>query len=152
MKLLVTGGRDFDDEPFVYRTLDFAHRRFKGFTSLVHGKARGLDNIADAWAKSRGVEPIPYPANWDNLGKKAGPVRNQKMWTEEYINQTPLNKIDIVLSFPGGDGTDNMTEIAITQQRLEFFVPVYKVYANGLRLLNQRALIHHTHWLAGGTD
>jgi len=37
---------------------------------------------------------------WDELGKKAGPLRNQRMLDE--------GKPDLVVAFPGGGGTKDM--------------------------------------------
>ena len=52
---------------------------------LIHGNARGADRMADAWAWCRGVPREPYEVpqgEWDELGKKAGPLRNQRMLDE----------------------------------------------------------------------
>jgi hypothetical protein len=38
--------------------------------------ARGADTLAEEWAKVRG---IPCTADWDDLGRKAGPIRNAQM-------------------------------------------------------------------------
>jgi hypothetical protein len=39
-------------------------------------------------------------AEWESLGRKAGPIRNQRMLTE--------GKPALVVAFPGGKGTANM--------------------------------------------
>lgn len=108
-RLLVTGGRDYNNVDECWALLDRAHKQFT-ITHLIHGDARGLDRLADGWALARGVQPVRCPALWDyykNTGggkNPAGPIRNQFM-AELYP--------DMVLAFPGGSGTANMVEQAL---------------------------------------
>lgn len=103
MKLLVCGGRDFDDEGFIHSTL-FALRESNPFHLLIHGNARGADRIAGEWARSQyGVQEVVCPANWYLHGNRAGFMRNQAM-----LELGP----DIVLAFPGGTGTRMMVKLA----------------------------------------
>ena len=106
MRVLVCGGRDFDDARLMNSVLDRLHTE-NFFTVLIHGNARGADRIADAWACRRGVPREPYgvpQGEWDELGKKAGPLRNQRMLDE--------GKPDMVVAFPGGGGTKDMVRRA----------------------------------------
>ena len=96
MKVIVTGGRDYDERAFVYETLDTIHRNV-GITLLIEGGARGADRLGRDWAKSRGVPFLTYEADWDNQGKAAGMIRNRLMLKE--------NKEALVVAFPGGSGT-----------------------------------------------
>ena len=104
---LVTGGRDFDDEDFVFATLD-AVRMSTDFKFLVHGGARGLDRTADRWALNRGgVTVRRYPVtrdDWERQGKSAGRNRNRLMFDE--------NDPGVVVVFPGGSGTAHAASIA----------------------------------------
>jgi hypothetical protein len=51
--------------------------------TIIHGDCpTGVDAIADAWARRRsdeGIQVRAWPAEWDRLGKAAGPVRNSNM-------------------------------------------------------------------------
>jgi len=70
MRVLVCGGRDFDDVGLMISVLDRLHTE-KSFTVLIHGNARGADRIADDWAWRRGVPREPYglpQGEWDELG------------------------------------------------------------------------------------
>ena len=107
MRVLVCGGRDFDDVGLIISVLDRLHTE-KSFTMLIHGNARGADRIADAWASRTGVPREPYglpQGEWDELGKKAGPLRNQRMLEE--------GKPDLVVAFPGGGGTKDIVRRAV---------------------------------------
>ena len=81
MRLLVSGGRDFDDVEFIVTHLNKLHKA-RGITELVHGAARGVDTIAAFWAEEVGARPIPVRPEWrdDNgkLDKQAGKRRNQQ--------------------------------------------------------------------------
>ena len=116
MRVLVCGGRDFDDVGLMISVLDRLHTE-KSFTVVIHGNSRGADSIADAWASRRGVAREPYGlprGEWDELGKKAGPLRNQQMLDEA--------KPDLVVAFPGGGGTKDLVRRAVKAR-----VPLHEV-------------------------
>ena len=106
MRVLVTGGRLFDDAAFVYSELDRLNRERGPFALLIHGGAPGVDLIADEWAADHGVQPVECRALWDyweGKGRKkiAGAVRNRAMlWLKPHM----------VIAFPGGNGTADMLE------------------------------------------
>lgn len=104
MKILVCGGRDFRDRDKLVEILDCIHT-LTPITYLVHGDAYGADRFADWWAIRSTVTPLAYPANWDKYGKAAGPIRNRQM-----LDENP--DIRLVVAFPGGVGTKNMTVLA----------------------------------------
>jgi hypothetical protein len=56
--------------------------------------------MAEWWAEGIGVRCDVYEADWISLGRKAGPIRNQRMLEE--------GKPDLVMAFPGGRGTADM--------------------------------------------
>jgi hypothetical protein len=71
---------------------------------VIAGGARGADTIAAEWAEHRGIPAEVYMADWERLGRKAGPIRNQRMLDDGGPN--------LVVAFPGGTGTAGMTGIA----------------------------------------
>lgn len=98
MKVLVFGGREFQDRKFLFDTLDALHKS-QPFTHVIHGAYKGADALADEWAMRRGVQPVRCPANWDWFGPPAGPIRNRSM--------LELNP-DYWVAFTGGVGTADM--------------------------------------------
>lgn len=102
IRVLVCGGRDYDNKIGVFSILGATHDTL-GIQTVIHGNARGADSLAYDWARENGVEVIPCPADWEIHGKAAGPVRNQKM-----IQYKP----DLVIAFPGGKGTKDMVDKA----------------------------------------
>lgn len=102
-RVLVCGGRDFDDHDFLWRVLDEIHYGMN-ITMLIHGAARGADSIASSWADNRHVKQVGMPAEWRIYGRGAGVVRNAKM--------LKILKPNLVIAFFGGRGTANMVKIA----------------------------------------
>ena len=99
MKVLVCGGRDFDNFSFLSDELDKI-----GITHLIHGGAEGADTLAGEWAYMNNIICTRYPALWHIYGKSAGPMRNQQMLDH--------GRPDLVVAFPGGKGTAHMVSIA----------------------------------------
>lgn len=46
---------------------------------VVSGTARGADQAGEAWAEREGLPVERFPADWDEHGKAAGPIRNEEM-------------------------------------------------------------------------
>lgn len=123
MRVLVCGGRMFGEVPrdtpicerprisavareharLIWDTLD-TFRVDGKLTVLIHGACRtGADFHADRWARNCLVPVEAFAAKWrvnGKLDRSAGPRRNQQM-----IND---GKPDLVIAFPGGDGTADM--------------------------------------------
>ena len=104
MRVLVCGGRDFDDEALLTKILDELNE-LHHFTALIEGDARGADQLAGKWAEARGIEHLVFPANWKKYRAAAGPIRNKQMLDE--------GMPDLVIAFPGGKGTANMIQQAL---------------------------------------
>lgn len=98
-RVLVCGGRYFDDYSFLASELDSLSP-----SVVIHGGARGADTLAHRWAQNHCVPIERYPADWDRYGRAAGPIRNVEMLAK--------SQPDVVLAFPGGDGTAHMVKIA----------------------------------------
>lgn len=103
MRLLVCGGRDYADRENVFRALDELHRE-PGIAVVIHGAAKGADELAAEWAKARGIEQETYPADWKKHGRAAGPIRNGEMLRD--------SRPDALLAFSGGPGTADMVKKA----------------------------------------
>jgi hypothetical protein len=119
MIVLVCGGRNYgrvkmgtpawmrpdaakqaDRERFMLReALDQIHRS-RRFTKVIDGAASGADGLAHEWAKSKGIKTQRFRADWRLQGRAAGPIRNAQMLRD--------GNPDLVIAFPGGDGTADM--------------------------------------------
>jgi len=82
IKVIVCGGRDFDDYKLLENTLDrlYADKEIQ----VVSGHAAGADILGEMYAKKFGLELKKFPAKWSKFGAMAGPVRNAEM--ADYAN------------------------------------------------------------------
>lgn len=98
MVVIVSGGRNYKERSRVFEILDKVHTEIGKITVLKHGACpTGADAYASDWAQStEGVQEKTFPANWNKLGKSAGPIRNADMIR---------SGADFVILFPGGKGT-----------------------------------------------
>ena len=103
MRVLVCGGREYDDWSTICWALD-PYSGNKPPATIIQGGAKGADFLAKVWAKYMGVSWEEYPADWKKHGKAAGGIRNQQMLDE--------GKPDLVIAFPGGTGTADMVHRA----------------------------------------
>lgn len=104
MRVLVCGGRDYQNLNELFYHMDFVHA-VSPISLIIHGKAQGADTLAGRWATSRSIPIKEFPADWSNLDKAAGPIRNAQMIRE--------GKPELVIAFKGGPGTADMIRKAI---------------------------------------
>lgn len=74
MKTIIAGSRTITD-------IDEALNNFNDWTitEVVSGCARGVDKLGEVWATTNNIPIKRFPADWNNLGKSAGYVRNHQM-------------------------------------------------------------------------
>ncbi len=137
MKVLVTGGRDYQNRVQVFVSLDIIHA-LRPIEIVIHGacgwngdetdvtgvlylgEMTGADRWADEWAIARKVRLERVPARWTSFGGQGGPIRNGEM-----LDLKP----DIVVAFPGGAGTANCCRQARARR-----ITVYDAVGGQLRL------------------
>ncbi len=90
MKVIIAGGRDFDDYELLRKHCDdFFWNALSDDIEIVSGcqvstdkdtgQKYGADYLGEQYAKDNGYPIKPFPANWDKYGKSAGPIRNEEM-------------------------------------------------------------------------
>lgn len=101
MRVLVCGSRHFND----YEKLKDVLASLP-ISELIHGDARGADRLGARYAKSNSIPCRSFPADWEQYGKRAGPIRNSQMLRE--------GRPEMVVAFlaPGSRGTQNMIDQA----------------------------------------
>lgn len=92
-RLLVTGSRYYQNRDAVERALLIAFDMLDsdGPRILVQGGAHGADSLSAEVAREQGWEIEQHKADWENLGRKAGALRNITM-----LDTQP----DVVIGFP----------------------------------------------------
>jgi hypothetical protein len=86
MVVLVCGSRFYADYAKVYDCLNRLD-----VSLVIAGGCRGADALAARAAKACGYPFREFPADWQQFGKSAGPIRNQRMLDE--------GKPDLVVAF-----------------------------------------------------
>jgi len=110
LHVLVCGGRDYQNVEQLYKVLDWVDGSWESadsigpISTIISGHARGADQLAEKYANEKNIPLEVYPAEWDVYGKSAGVIRNQEMLDE--------GQPDLVVAFPGGNGTAHMVKIA----------------------------------------
>lgn len=81
MRILITGSRNFKDRDLMFMVLhQFSEQHKEEEVTIVHGKCpTGADRLAGEVARELGYKVEEHPANWEQYGKSAGPIRNQAM-------------------------------------------------------------------------
>lgn len=84
-KIIIAGGRDFNDYELLKAKMDFflKNKIKEGIKIyIVSGVAKGSDSLGERYARERGYSIISFPANWDRYGLRAGYLRNAEMLAE----------------------------------------------------------------------
>jgi hypothetical protein len=79
MRILVTGDRFWYCHVLDADILRRLRDRYGPDIVIVHGAATGVDESFATAAKGLGIATEPHPADWDRLGRMAGPIRNGEM-------------------------------------------------------------------------
>lgn len=106
MRVLICGSRGWSD-PLPINAVIAGHDVLAEGANekliIIHGDAPGADRLAKRLGHQWGAQVIDEPAQWDRYGKRAGPIRNQKMLDD--------HKPDVVYAFRShgkSNGTDDM--------------------------------------------
>lgn len=101
MRVLVCGSRHFNDLGLLTRVLDDLE-----IDELIEGGARGTDALARTYAEVLAIPVREFQADWNQFGKRAGPLRNIQMLKD--------GRPDLVVAFlaPDSKGTAHMIKIA----------------------------------------
>jgi hypothetical protein len=106
-RVLVCGDRNWKDYNAIHDVIKDWQEKY-GIDIILEGEAQGADTMARAVAMWLDIPFKPFPAEWKQYGKAAGPIRNKRMLDE--------GKPDVVLAFhddlDNSLGTKNMITIA----------------------------------------
>lgn len=103
MKIVIAGGRDFNDYELLKSSCDLLFKSYED-VEIVSGTARGADSLGEQYANEMGYSIKRFPADWDKFKKAAGYIRNEQM--AEYA--------DCLVAFYDGSskGTTHMINLA----------------------------------------
>lgn len=78
MRVIIAGGREFNDYPMLKAKCDEVLSGISGI-EVVSGGARGTDRLGERYAKEKGYPTKIFLADWIAFGKPAGHIRNREM-------------------------------------------------------------------------
>jgi hypothetical protein len=101
VNVLVCGSRDWPS----FDVIAYALRQLPRGSTVLHGAARGADQMAGTLARGLGFYVWEFPADWRGQGRRAGILRNLAM-----LDTEP----DLVLAFQrnGSRGTQHTIDEA----------------------------------------
>ncbi len=101
-RVIVAGSRSFNDYTALQIACDklLAKKMQTHNIVIISGTARGADSLGEKYALERGYAVERFPADWQQYGKTAGPIRNRLM----------ADNADALIVFWDGQskGTQNM--------------------------------------------
>lgn len=111
MKTAIIGSRSISDYGFVSNEL----QKYT-ITHIVSGGARGVDTLAERYAKDNNIPRTVYKPDWKRYGKAAGPIRNR----------TIVDDVERVIAFWDGTsrGTLDATNYAKSINKLTYMVNI----------------------------
>ena len=117
MKLIIAGGRNFDDYALLTNEVETVIVG-ESHVEIVSGGAKGADRLGEFFAIDHDLDIKRFPADWDKHGKAAGYKRNSDM----------ADYADTCICFWDGKskGTGHMIQLA-KNKGLKLTVIVYGV-------------------------
>jgi len=116
MKVVVAGSRAISELYYVQFAIKSANIYI---SELVSGGANGIDKLGEQWARDNNINIKLFPADWDQYGKSAGPMRNAEM--ADYCDAA------IIIWDGKSKGTFNMIE-NIKKRKKPLHLSVFQVY------------------------
>ena len=123
MRIIVAGGRKFDDYTLLCNKLDeFLKDKNKSNIEIVSGRAIGTDRLGERYAEDHSLNCVKFEAQWFKKGRAAGIIRNGEM--ANYASEDEEG--GVLFAFWNGvsKGTKNMIDQA-TKKGLEIHIVNY---------------------------
>lgn len=119
MKLIIAGSRTLNVSPmFIQESCLFFLKHISSVEFISGGCPTGIDNSVKYMTKVHAFKYKEFPADWDQYGKAAGPIRNKEM--AEYADA-------LLLIWDGSSkGSANMKK---EMQKLN--KPIYEIIIKG---------------------
>ena len=103
MKLIIAGGRDFNDLKFMFDELEKLPW-IAEVTLVAYGEAPGADTLGKEWADLNGIPTKAFPALWDDLTVPHCVVRTRADGTK-YNLLAGFNRNQAMADYIGPEGS-----------------------------------------------
>ncbi len=105
MRVLICGDRNWKDRDTIFACV----AALPESVPIIEGRARGADRIAGEAARFYGHAVLSFPADWNQYGKAAGPIRNRQM----IVEGNPTLVVFFHNNLRQSKGTKDMVERAV---------------------------------------
>ena len=78
MKVIIAGGRDFNDYETLKKVCDFMLQN-QSKIEVISGTAKGADSLGERYAIEKEYTTKQFPVEWDKYDRAAGYKRNKEM-------------------------------------------------------------------------
>ena len=106
MKIAVVGSRSITDKNLVISFMEECHLFNYDDDKIVSGGARGVDTIAENYAKEHKMKTAIFKPDWDKYGKSAGMIRNADI----------IGKCDKCICIWDGESNGTKNDIELCEQ------------------------------------
>lgn len=80
VRIIIAGSRNFCDYNLLATSVkEYLDALDNSNIVIISGTARGADQLGERFANEYGIQTKRFPANWNEYGKSAGPIRNRQM-------------------------------------------------------------------------
>lgn len=123
--LFVSGSRDLRREHYPLVRDKIEPFGTPGGGVLIHGDGEGrngsigCDKLARMAAEYWGLRVIPIPADWERLGKRAGPLRNRVCVEVLLAHCYGIYRPAFLAFSTGGPGTEGAHKIVVDQSLIQ---------------------------------
>jgi len=104
-RLAIVGSRKIEDYDWVESQI-LLHHNIDNISYVVSGGAKGVDTIADQFAKKYYLPMLTYKPDWKNDGKSAGYIRNKLI----------VDSCDCLIAFWDGKSNGTKHSISLAQK------------------------------------
>jgi hypothetical protein len=77
MKWVIAGSRTVLDYEFLCGVIKLTNLGM--MDEIISGRAKGVDQLGERYAKDHNISCKLFPADWEEYGRAAGPIRNKLM-------------------------------------------------------------------------
>ncbi len=79
MKIVIAGSRTITDLNILLKVIELSGYKITQQDEIVSGGARGVDTLAEIYAKKKMIPIKIFKPDWNKYGKSAGVIRNHEM-------------------------------------------------------------------------
>lgn len=106
MKVAIVGSRTINDKELIWNFMEECHKFNPEVDKIISGGARGVDSIAEEYAKIHKIKTCIFKPDWETFGKRAGFIRNADI----------IGKCDICICIWDGESHGTLHDIELCEE------------------------------------